>query len=361
MRIAVIMAGGVGKRFWPYSRSSRPKQLLKIVTERSFLEDTISRIEPLIPREKTYIVTSEELKKAIHKEMPSFPVENIICEPEGRDTAACLALAEVVTSARHPDATMAVLSADHIIRDGESFRRNVDAACRHAEENNALVTLGIVPDRPDTGYGYVEAGEMIEEKPGGQVFRVKRFREKPDADRAREYVAAGNYFWNSGMFFWTSRSLRENLEKFLPETMEKLNRYRDAMGKPGAEEMLVKFFPGLKKISIDYAIMEKAENVCMVKADFDWDDLGTWNALDRQFKKDEKGNLLIGKGLLVDSEETLVYNPPRAGAPLVATFGLEDSLVVVADDVVMVCPKSRAPELKKLLSEVEKQTGEEYL
>lgn len=361
MRICVIMAGGVGERFWPYSRKQRPKQLLKIVTKKSFLEEVIQRIIPFFTLEHIFLVTNSMMKKGILEEIPNFPEENIICEPMGRNTAACLALAEVVTSHRFGDPTMTVLTADHLIHNAEVFLRNMEAACRYAEDTGGLVTIGIPPTRDETGFGYIEVGEVVRDRKWGRIFRVVRFREKPNLETVEKYLKAGHFYWNSGMFFWKNSVLRANLERFLPNTMEGMNRYRNALGTPEADQILSEAFEKAESISIDYAIMEKAEKVFMVQADFDWDDIGTWNALERCFSRDEKGNLLIGRGEMVNTRETLVYNPEMPDAPLVITFGLEDILIVVDRDVVMVCPKSEAPKLKSLVEELYKKNLEKYL
>ena len=361
MRICVIMAGGIGERFWPSSRKLRPKQLLKIVSDKCFLEEGIKRILPCIPLERIFIVTNKGMKKALLKEIPSFPVENIICEPMGRNTAACLALAEVVTSARLADPTMAVLTSDHVIHDTQAFLRNVEAACQYAEETEGLITIGIPPARAETGFGYIEAGEMVRDQPGSRIFRVARFQEKPDRETAQTYLKAGRFYWNSGMFFWKNSALRSNLERFLPNTMEGINRYRNALGTSEEERILEEAFVHAETISIDYAIMEKADKVFMVKADFDWDDMGTWNALERYFPRDGEGNLLIGQGVMVNSGNTLVYNPESPEAPWVAAFGLKDTLIVVDQDVILVCPKSEAPNLKSLVKELRKRKLGKYL
>lgn len=361
MYVGVLMAGGIGERFWPYSRRGKPKQLLKIFSDKNFLEETIDRITPLIPRERIFIITNDLIKTAIRREIPNFPEENILCEPVGKNTAACIALAEAVTSARYQDPTMAVLTADHIIGNNETFLQNVDTACRFAEEKKSLVVIGVHPTRAETGFGYIEAGEIEKETPGGIIRRIERFREKPDALQAEEFLKTGKFYWNSGMFFWKNSVLRAALNKFLPEMMKRMDRYRRSLGTGRERIILTEIFQSLEPISIDYGIMEKADNIYMVQADFSWDDMGTWNALERHFSKDEKGNLLIGKGLLINTEESLVYNAGNEEPPFVVTFGLKDTLIVVARDVVMVCPKSQAPKLKELVSEIKKNNLDRYL
>ncbi len=360
MIVGVIMAGGVGERFWPLSRQNRPKQLLHIMSEQSFLQETIERIAPLIPPERLFIITSMRLKAPICRELPDFPADNVIGEPEGRNTAACLALAEVVVSARFPGATMAVLTADHIIGDPDAFIANVGAACRYAEESGGLITVGIPPTRPETGFGYIETGDLVHNEPHGRIHRVKRFLEKPDRTTAERFLADGRFLWNSGMFFWTLDALRSSLETYLPATMKAMKEYRTALGTPEAGSVLARTFSGLEKISIDCAVMEKAPNVFVVEADFQWDDLGTWNALERALPADASGNIVLGKALPLDSRGVLIHNK-RENAPMVAAFGLEDILVVVDHDVILVCPKSRAPELKNLVAGVREKTGETYL
>jgi len=361
MIIGVIMAGGVGERFWPGSRRLRPKQLLRLLTDKSLLEETIRRIEPLIPPERVFILTNVTLKGAILNEIPDFPEKNIICEPVGRNTAACLALAEAVSSARFEDPTMAVLTADHVIRDNAAFLKDVKAACAFAEESKGLLTIGIPPTRPETGFGYIEAGEPEGDISGVRIFRVNRFREKPDHATAETYIASGRFYWNSGMFFWKNSVLRNGLEEYLPETMEGINSYRAALGTSREDAVLAEVFPKLPAISIDYALLEKSDRVYAIAADFGWDDLGTWNALERWLPGDESGNILVGNGKLVSSSNCIVYNPPGEDAPLVASFGIDDMLIVVDGDVVLICPKSRAPELKKLVGEIRASGLDQYL
>ena len=355
------MAGGVGERFWPYSRRKTPKQLLKITGDKSLLEEAIERLTPLIPIERIFIVTNRIYETPIVEQIPGLTRENIISEPVGRNTAACLALAEAVTSTKYPDATMAVITADHVIKDREKFIQNVEAACRFAEDKESIVTIGIRPTRPETGFGYIEAGEKAVSYPEGEVYRVLRFREKPDLTTAKTFLQAGNFYWNSGMFFWKNSCLRANLEKFLPDTMKGINQYRQAIGTPEEESLLERVYENLEKISIDFAVMEKAKQVYVVPADFDWDDVGTWNALERYLPADQNGNHVVGKALTLETSDTVVYNPERPEAPLVVGFGLDELLIVAARDVVMVCPKSRAPELKKLTAELRKKGMDEYL
>jgi mannose-1-phosphate guanylyltransferase len=360
MLVGVLMAGGVGERFWPYSRKERPKQLLRIFSGKSFLEETIDRISPLIPRERIFIITNDVIKKAIRSEIPGFPEENIICEPMGKNTAACIALAEVVTSARFGDPTMAVLTSDHIIKNTPAFLGNVDTACHFAEETKSLVVIGIPPTRPETGFGYIEAGKMERETRGGTIHSIKQFLEKPDLRKAEEFLKMGHYYWNSGMFFWQNSVLRAGLNKFLPDMMRGMERYRQSMGTGEGNSVLREIFQGFKPVSIDYGLMEKADNIYMVRADFEWDDMGTWNALERHFPKDRNDNVMVGTGLLVNTKDSMIYNP-QGTSPLVVTFGLNDILIVVAPDVVMVCPKSDAAKLKDLVGEIRKNDLEQYL
>ncbi|MBN1901810.1 mannose-1-phosphate guanylyltransferase [Candidatus Sumerlaeota bacterium] len=355
------MAGGVGERFWPYSRKVRPKQLLKIFSNKSFLEETIERISPLIPRERMFIITNDVIGRAIRAEIPDFPGENIIYEPVGKNTAACIALAEVVTTARFGNPTMVVLTSDHIIRNKEAFLRNIEACCLFAEENEGLVTIGITPTRPETGFGYIEAGEIEKRTPGGVIHRIRKFCEKPGKEQAEKYLETGNFYWNSGMFFWKNSVVRAALNKFLPDMMKGMERYRKSLGTGEEQIVLENVFQEIKSVSIDYGIMEKSDNIYMLRAEFDWDDMGTWNALERHFPKDQKDNLLIGRGLLIDTEGSLIYNAQEGESPFVATYGLKDVLIVVSHDVIMICPKSRAAKLKDLVGEIRKNGLDQYL
>ncbi len=351
--VAVIMAGGAGERFWPYSRKERPKQLLRLGAEKPMLVETIDRVSPVIPRDRVLIVAGEHLRRPILDCLgPDFPEENLVVEPIPKNTAACLALAAVVMGKRFGNATMAVLTADHVIRPEAIFVSQVRLACRVAQETGSLVTFGIPPTRPDTGFGYIEAGEQMK-KLGGRVREVKQFREKPDTQTARTFVDAGNFYWNSGMFFWTRDAITEAFRQHQPAFHKGMERIADAYGTEQYRDVLREVFEAYEKKPIDTAILEKAGNRLMVEAEFIWDDIGSWTSLGRLRDADDQGNVVLADSINHDSHNTIVFQVPEsAKRPLIATLGVDDLIIVVSDDVVMVADRKRPQDVKKLLHKV---------
>lgn len=363
---AVIMAGGSGERFWPASRRARPKQLLRLTDPTlSMIEEAIERIAPLIPKEQILIVTSELLQKPIADALPSLPRENVIAEPEKRNTAACLALAAAHLEHRHGDeeVVMAVLTADHQIGAPERFRATVARALDFAAREDALVTIGVVPTRAETGYGYIEVAPA---KSGAHTadgahdpLPVLRFREKPSEAVAREYAKSGHHFWNSGMFFWRVSSLLRGLAKHMGDLELAERAMVDALaGRGGAT--LREIFQPLADVSIDIGLMERASNVYVVPADFPWDDVGAWDALERTRAADENGNVVAGDAILVDVRDSIVFNEPGADEMAVAVIGLEGVIVATTRDGILVCPKDRAQDVKRAVAELRRLGRERF-
>jgi mannose-1-phosphate guanylyltransferase len=346
------MAGGSGERFWPLSRKDHPKQLLKLGSpDASLLEEAVSRLEPIIPRQHIYVQTMPHLVHAIRKAGLPIPPENVLAEPCKRNTAGCLIYAAAHLHTRYGDeAAMAVVTADHVIGDPELFRKTVVAALEAAERDTVLVTMGVRPDRPATGYGYIHA-------PGDgntAVVRVEGFKEKPDLGIAEQYVADGHYYWNSGMFFWRIASFVGELTQAQPRMAEVYHELCTALedhDPPRAEEV----FGKLENISIDYALMEKARNVAMIRAEFPWDDVGTWSALERTRKTDENGNIAQGNTVVIDSRDCIVYNSDGGEERTVAVVGAEGLVVVVTPDAILVVPKERTEDVKKAVQELERR------
>lgn len=349
-RVAVIMAGGSGERFWPLSRQERPKQLLKLASsEATLLEEAIDRITPLIAPEDVYISTTTALAGPIRKAGLGLPPANVLAEPCKRNTAGCLTwvAAELLAKYGDENVTMAVLTSDHQIGRPTRFRACVDAALKAAEREAALVTIGIKPTRAETGYGYVE----VKETAGKGARRVARFREKPNHELALEFLESGRHYWNSGMFFWTIGTLLSELEQASPEHAEALRSIAEALRagkKPAAE----KAFEKLPDISIDYALMERSRNVCMVVSDFPWDDVGAWDALDRSRPHDEHGNVTEGAPVLVDTRESIVVNDVGEDKVAVGVVGLEKVVVIVSRDAVLVAAKDRAQDVRQIVKEL---------
>ncbi|MCE5231008.1 hypothetical protein LLG95_15625 [bacterium] len=363
-RIAVIMAGGTGERFWPLSRTSRPKQLLKLTRpDMSLLEEAIERIAPLIPAERILIATSATVAGPIREAMKgsAVPVENIVVEPAKRNTAGALAWVAANAKARWGSeaVSMAVLTADHSIGAPGRFREVVDAALTAAENEQALVTLGVTPTRAETGYGYIEVKETdprskLKFELLTEISPVASFREKPDRETAERFVASGRFFWNSGMFFWRLDTFLEELGAAAPAHGQAAARMAEALaGGDAAKATAV--FNELTDISIDYALMEKARHVLMARADFPWDDVGAWDALARSFGKDAQNNVAIGDPILIDTRNSIVYNDPGAKKMAVAAVGVENLVIVVSADGVLVVPRDRAQDVKKIVNELKKR------
>ena len=365
-RYAVIMAGGSGERFWPASRRARPKQLLRLTDPvLSMIEEAIERIAPLIPREQILIATSELLAKPIADALPTLPRENILAEPEKRNTAACLALAAAHLEQRHgsPDEmVMAVLTADHQIGEPERFRATVARALDFAAAEDALVTIGVPPTRPETGYGYVEVAPG---KSGGTAaapatpLPVLRFREKPSEAIAREYAKSGHHYWNSGMFFWRVSTLLSGLARHMGDLEVAERAMVDALHGRGGQSLREIFLP-LADVSIDIGLMERASNVFVVPADFPWDDVGAWDALERTRTPDENRNVVVGDAVLVDVHDSIVFNEPGAEEMAVAVVGLDGVIVATTRDGILVCPKDRAQDVRRAVAELRRRGRERF-
>ncbi len=357
MRYAVIMAGGAGKRLWPLSRQHRPKQLLRLIDGKSLMEIAVERLEGVFEPEQIFIVTNAEYVDQITEVLPEIPAENIIGEPEGRDTANAVALAAELLSVRDENATMAVFTADHIIRPVDCFAKTVEAAMIAAENNpESLLTFGVRPTWPHTGLGYVECGEELSEG----VSKVVSFHEKPDHPTARKFVESGNFFWNSGMFVWTLKAIRDAFGKYLPDSIEKLAPVVEAARK--GEDItapLAEVYPTLEKISIDYAIMEKAQSVLMVQLNCEWIDLGSWPALEEVVDPDDQGNSIITKNhVIVDSFRNIIVGQEDH---LMAVMGIDDCIIIQSPDATLVCKKSDSQRLKNLVEAVNKHYGSKFI
>ena len=357
--VAVIMAGGRGERFWPKSRARLPKQLLPIAGARTMLQETVERIKPLIPEKNIFIASGENLLKEVRNQLPSLPERNIISEPLGRNTAAGIGLAAIRIEKEYPQSTMVVLAADHLIRERERFLKIIRAGAEMAERAGHLVTLGIKPTRPETGYGYIKISSQQSEVRSQkiQVCPVERFIEKPDEEKAKKFLAGGNYYWNSGMFIWTTESILKAIGKYMPELFQGLETIKDSLGTPRAGEVSRQVFQGLESISIDYGVMEKAGNVVMVKADIPWDDVGSWLAMERIHSQDDRGNVVLGKFTGIDSSNCIVISDEQ----LVATLGISDLIIVATPQAILICSKDRAQEVKKIVKKLADSELEEYL
>ena len=346
-KLAIIMAGGRGTRFWPRSRGKRPKQFLTMVGKESLLHQTVHRLDGAFLPEDIFILTTEELAAETRRMLPELPPGNILVEPEGRNTAPCLALALVVMEQRAPDGVMVVLSADSWIGDRAKFLKDIDIAVRHAAERRDLVTFGIRPTYPETGYGYIETeGE-------GEVLGVTAFREKPSYEKAVEYLESGNHFWNAGMFVWTLQDFRSELQSHCPEMLAPLDEWVAAGGSPAG---LPQAYGRLPKQSIDYALMEKSDRVAVVPARFRWSDVGSWPAVVEFHEADAAGNMVVGDAILLESTNCAIFGGQR----MIAGSGLSDLIVVDEADALLICRKDRAQDVKLIVDKL-KALGREDL
>jgi len=355
----VVMAGGVGSRFWPKSRERSPKQLLEILGSGTMIQNTIARIQPIVPHVNTFVVTNALQSEAVINQLPFVPKENILTEPVGRNTAPCIGLAASWIERIDPDAVMVVLPADHLIRNEPEFVRILNIAVQVAEKSDGLLTIGIKPARPETGYGYIQFSDEETNNPyrSQGVYRVKTFAEKPIQETADRFLASGDFLWNSGMFVWRVKTILKEIELHLPDLHAELRSLQQAMGTPRYDSALEHSYGVLRGISVDYGVMEKAGNVFVVKGDFGWNDVGSWDEVVRLNDSDEDGNTARGKVILRDSRNNYV----DAGSKVVATIGVDDLIVVVTDDAVLVCGKGKSQEVKEIVDYIRRKQMNEYL
>jgi len=358
-RYVIIMAGGRGERFWPVSREATPKQLITLIGGRSFLQQAVDRVLPLVPIENILIITNAVQAPTVRKQLPELPKDNVIAEPVGRDTCAAVALGAAVVGARSTTAVMAVLPADHVIPEEKKFRQVLADAFDVASRGQVIVTIGIHPSTPETGYGYIQSGNRLPApagaKPGKTAFfKAERFVEKPDLATAERYLAEGNHRWNAGMFVWSFVTISNALEKHQPEMDAACHRWFAAAAKSPAAlaKVLAKEYPGIRKISIDFALMEKAKNVVVADGAFSWDDLGAWPALARHVKQDAEGNAAVADFLHVDSARNIVYDARTKGRTPITLVGMKDSIIVLTDDSTLVAAKGEAQKIKELVKKL---------
>lgn len=351
----MILAGGAGTRFWPSGRRARPKQLLPITGEKTLLAETLDRCAALAPPERTYVITAEVQAGATRRECPDLPPEQVVAEPSMRNTAAAIGLAALLIARRDPEGVMIVLPADHCIRPRSKFEACYLAAARRAAEADVLLTVGVQPTGPATGYGYIEGGKQVAESDEHPVHRVLSFKEKPDAATAAEFIASGRYFWNAGTFVWRASTLLKAIERHLPghhDVLQSIARRLEA-----GEGLAAGDYDRFENVPIDIGLMEKADNVEVIPASFEWDDVGSWLAIDRLQPRDEEGNVARGRHVGVDTRNCIVF----AGDHLVATLGCEDMIIVHTDDATLVCPKARAEEVRRIVERLKGQGLDEYL
>ncbi len=357
MVYAVIMAGGIGSRFWPKSRQSRPKQFLNVFGPSTLIQNTVSRLQGLIPPERCLIVTHERYVEQTHEQLPAVPAENILAEPISRNTAPCIAYAAAQLLARDPDATMVVLPADHLIQNVKEFHRVLQVAIDKAQEPGALVTIGITPTHPETGYGYIQFDGSTA---GGDTPRpcaVRTFAEKPDLHTAESFLDSGDFLWNSGMFIWRADTIMGQLKEHLPDAFDAFVPYRAAIAAPNERDVLTEAFQKSPKISIDYGVMERAKSVYVVPGSFGWSDVGDWRAVYGLSDKNEHGNAIQGNVIVHDSSRCLVQGNDR----LVVLVGIHDAVVVDTDDAVLICNTESAQQVKNVVDYLHVNQLDDYI
>ena len=355
-RFVIIMAGGRGERFWPVSREKMPKQLLRLLGDRSFLQQAVDRVLPLVSPRNILIITNETQAAEVRKQLPRLPKENIVSEPVGRDTTAAVTLGAALVGARSTTGVMAVLPADHVIPEEKKFQQVLGDAFDLASRGQAIITIGIKPTEPATGYGYISVGEPLPAPQGAKpyktnFFRAEQFVEKPGFDKALEYLNSGRYRWNAGMFIWSFVTITEGLQKHQPEMFAACQRWFKAADSPAKlNKVLAKEYPDLKKLSIDYALMEHAQNVIVADGAFEWDDLGSWTALGRHLKADPEGNCAVADLIHVDAARNIIFDArTKHRRTPIAVVGLRDSILVQTDDATLLAHKSQAQKVKELV------------
>jgi len=355
---AFILAGGRGTRFWPLSVRRRPKQLLDFTGDGTLLALTSERLQPLVPVENQWVITSRELADAVREALPQIPSEQVLAEPVGRNTAPAVALAASLLLERGDDSPFAVLPSDHLITPADEFRARLELAFEIARDNEQLITFGVRPDRPETGYGYIETES--ESLADSDAYSVVAFREKPDRKTAEAYASSGRHLWNSGMFVWRPSVVAAGLVTHAPRIVEpilSLARSGHVPGTPGFDEAFQRAYGTVSSISIDYALMEQADNVVVLPATFRWNDVGHWVAMRDLWPADADGNAARGRIVAVDAENNVIHGPDR----LTALVGVEDLVVVSTDRVTMICPVDRAQDVKQLIERVEAEGLDEFL
>ncbi|MCA9735579.1 MAG: mannose-1-phosphate guanylyltransferase [Deferribacteres bacterium] len=341
----LIMAGGTGTRFWPKSREQFPKQLLKIHGERTMIQQTIDRLEPLIELKNIFIVALPIHKDKILEQLPGLPEKNIIVEPLGKNTAPCIGLGALFLRKIDPEAVMAVLPADHLILNEKQFIDDLAHAGALAKKSNALITLGIQPTFPATGYGYIQYDNKQIEEGDHKAYKVKAFAEKPNFETACRFMDSGDFLWNSGCFVWKAETILNEIELHLPTMADGLDDVDKAIGTSEEEETIERVYKQIRNISIDYGVMEQSENVYVIPGDFGWNDVGTWSEVYKIRNKDADGNVTSDKHILIDSNGCLVEGNDK----VIALVGMQDTIVVDTEDAMLICPKDRSQDVRQVI------------
>lgn len=350
----VIMAGGIGSRFWPYSRNSKPKQFLDILgTGKSLLRMTFERFEKIVPISNIYVVTNDDYKELVNKDLPELTDEQILCEPLRRNTAPCITYASHKIATIDKNAVMIVAPSDHLIVNEEEFYGVIKTALAAASDHDKLITIGMKPNRPETGFGYIQFIESDDE-----LKKVKTFTEKPEKELAKKFLESGDFVWNSGIFIWGVTAILKEIERCLPETSEIFDDIKDKIGTPEEDDAVDMAYSQCANISIDFGVMEKAENVFTVLGDFGWSDLGSWNSLHEQLPKDEHKNVVRGNALLYDTKNSILFTN---NDKLTVAQGLKDYLIFDSEDILLICKKSDEQKFREFVADVKDNKGKKYL
>ena len=354
---AVIMAGGIGTRFWPKSRKAHPKQFLNVFGEATLIQNTVARLQGVVPPGQCYVVTHDRYVEQTKDQLPAIPGENIFAEPISRNTAPCIAYAAIKLLDKDPDATMMVLPADHVIRNVREFHHVLDVAVEKAQETGALVTIGITPTHPETGYGYIQFDGTLHDHEKPRAYWVRTFAEKPDVATAELFLDSGDFLWNSGMFIWRADTILDQMQHYLPEVYDAFEPVQQVLGTSEEHQAVTSAFQTCPRISIDYGVMERAEKVYVVPGSFGWNDIGDWRAVYDLSEHDEHGNALLGNVILHDSSRCLVHAEER----LVVLVGIHDAVVVDTEDAVLVCQRENAQQVKNVVDYLRAHQLEAYV
>lgn len=356
---AIIMAGGGGTRFWPRSRQKRPKQFLTLAGDRTLLQQALDRIESAVPPQQSWVITGSQYRDETARQLPTLPPDRVIGEPCGRDTAACIGLGAALIARQDPKATMLVMPADHIIEPAQEFRRAVHVAEQMIEENPAaLLTFGIPPSFPSTGYGYIHRGAEVGHRQGVGVYRVQEFREKPSHELAERFVASGDFYWNSGIFVWKAATILQALRERQPDLHAAVQRIAEAWSTPEREAVLRREYEGLDRISIDYAVMEHAKEVLVVHAPYRWDDVGSWLALERLNPQDADNNTVLALHTGVKTSGCVIAADP---GHMIATVGVHNLIIIQDGNATLVADRKDEGTIKQIVELLKKKGLENYL
>ncbi|MBN2572643.1 MAG: mannose-1-phosphate guanylyltransferase [Ignavibacteriales bacterium] len=351
---AVIMAGGVGSRFWPRSKEKKPKQLLRIFGENTMIQDTVARVKDFITNENIFIITNEVQREKIIQQLSEIPVENIVAEPFGRNTAACIGLAAILVAHKDPNAVIVNLPADHLIKNIEIFKDTIKLAAEFASNSKGIVTIGINPTRPETGYGYIQINDEVNKE---GVYKVKTFAEKPNYETAVNFLESGDFLWNSGMFICRVDAILSEIKKYLPDLHLGLEEIKAGIGKNNYIEILKRVYGQLKSISIDYGVMEKSEFVYLVKGNFEWSDVGSWEEVYKLSEKDNSGNAVNGDVYVDKSFDSYIYSPDK----FTAVIGVNDLIVVNTKSALLICNRNNSQDVKQIIDYLKLKEKDELL